>query len=226
MATNAFLYDRINYDPLNDFTHVSLVALVPNVVVMHPDKPFKTMADIVSYAKTNPGKLTYAHSGIGTTIHLSGELFKYLTRTDIVQVPYRGSAPALQDLLAARVDIMFDNISASMAQVKAGALRAIAITTAKRSPNAPDLPPVADTIPGFDVSSWFGFSVPKKTPEAIVAKIAADTKIALSDPETKAKLEATGAEPVGSTTAEFTAFVQKEADVWGKVIREAKIKAE
>lgn len=226
MATNAFLYDRINYDPIGDFIHVSLVALVPNIVVMAPDKPFRTINDIVAHARANPGKLTYAHSGVGTTIHLCGELFKFLTKTDIVSLPYRGSAPAIQDLMAGRTDIMFDNISSSLSQVRGGNLRAIAITTAKRSPFVPDLPTVNDTIPGFDVSSWFGFSMPKKTPDAIVAKLAADTKIAVSDPEVKAKLEAAGAEPVGSTSAEFTAFVQKETDVWGKVIREAKIRAE
>ncbi len=226
IATNSFLYDKISYDPLGDFTHVSQVALLPNILVMHPDKPFKNVGDIIAYAKANPGKLSYAHSGVGTTIHLSGELFKFMTKTDIVPVPYRGSSPALQDLMAGRTDFMFDNISSSLAQVRAGTLKALAVTTLKRSPFVPDLPVVADTLPGFDVSSWFGFSLPKKTPEAIVAKLAADTKTAVGDPEVKAKLEAAGSEAVGSTTAEFTAFVRKETEVWGKVIKEAKIKAE
>ena len=226
LATNPFLYEKINYDPIGDFTHVSLVALVPNILVMHPDRPFKSVADIIAYAKANPGKLTYASSGVGTTIHLTGELFKKVTGTDILHVPYRGSSPALQDLMAGRTDIMFDNISSALTQVRGGTLKALAITTSKRSPYVPELPLVADTLPGFDVSSWFGFSLPRKTPEAIVAKLAADTKAALADPDVKTKLEALAAEPVGSTVAEFTAFVQRETDVWGKVIKEGKIRAE
>ena len=160
------------------------------------------------------------------TIHLCGELFKFITKTDIVQVPYRGSSPALTDLMAGRTDFMFDNISSALPQVKGGALKALAVTTAKRVPFAPDLPTVNDTLPGFDVSSWFGFSLPRKTPQAIVEKLAADTKIAVSDPDVKAKLEGAGAEPMGSNSADFTAFVLKETDVWGKLIREAKIKLE
>ncbi len=226
MATNPFLYEKINYDPIGEFTHVSLVALVPNILVMNPKLPFRNVADIVAFARANPGKLTYASSGVGTTIHLSGELFKFVTKTDILHVPYRGSAPALTDLMGGQTDIMFDNISSALPQVKSGALKGLAITTAKRSPFVPDLPPVADTLPGFDVSSWFGFSVPRKTPEAIVAKLAADTKTALADPDVRARLEGLAAEPVGSTPAEFTAFVQRETDVWGKVIREGKIRAE
>ena len=226
IATNVFLYDKIGYDPIGDFTHDAGVALVPNILVMAPDKPFKSVADIIAAAKASPGKLSYASSGVGTTIHLSGELFKFMTKTDVVHVPYRGSSPALTDLMAGRTDYMFDNISSALPQVRGGALKALAITTSKRSPFVPDLPLVADTLPGFDVSSWFGFSLPKKTPEAIVAKLAADTKIAVADADVRAKLEGLGAEPVGSTTAEFTAFVQKETDVWGKVIREGKIKAE
>ncbi len=226
IAINGFLYDKINYDPLGDFTHVSLVALVPNILVMAPDKPFKTVGDIIAAAKASPGKLTYASSGVGTTIHLSGELFKYMTKTDIVHVPYRGSSQALTDLIAGRTDFMFDNISSALPQVKAGALKALAVTTSKRSPSVPELPLVADTLPGFDVSSWFGFSVPKKTPAAIAEKIVADTRTALADADVRKKLEGIAAEPVGSTSAEFTAFVQRETDTWGKVIREGKIKAE
>lgn len=226
MATNPFLYKKINYDPIADFTHVSLVALVPNILVMHPASPFNSAAEIAAFAKANPGKLTYASSGVGTTIHLAGELFKLLTATDILHVPYRGSSPALQDLIGQRTDFMFDNISSALPQVRAGALKAAGITTLKRSPYVPDLPPVADAVPGFDVSSWFGFSLPRKTPGAIAAKLEADTKTALADSEVKKKLEGLGAEPVGSTAAEFTAFVQKETDVWGRVIREGKISAE
>ena len=226
IATNIFLYDKISYDPIGDFTHTSLVALVPNILVMAPDKPFKSVADIIAAAKANPGKLSYASSGVGTTIHLSGELFKFVTKTDIVHVPYRGSSPALTDLMAGRTDFMFDNISSALPQVKGGALKALAITTAKRSPFVPDLPLVADTLPGFDVSSWFGFSLPRKTPEAIVSRLVADTKTALQDPDVRKKLEGLAAEPVGSTAVEFTAFVQKETDIWGKVIREGNIKVE
>ena len=226
MATNPYLYAKLGYDPIADFAPVSLTAMVPNMLVAGKHLPVNSVADLIAYGKANPGKLTYASSGIGTSIHLSGELFKKLTGIEMTHVPYRGSAPAIQDIMGGRVDIMFDNITSSLNQVRGAALKGIAITTAKRSPFAPELPPVADTVPGFDVSSWFGFFAPVKVPQAMVAKLAADSKAALADPTVMERLGALAAEPIGSTPAELGAFLARESDMWGKLIKEQKIVAE
>ncbi len=226
MALNNYLYKSLSYDPDTDFSHVSLVALVPNMLVAGKHLGVSTVSELIARAKANPGKLTFASSGVGTSIHLAGELFKAMTGTDMTHVPYRGSALAIQDIIGGRVDVMFDNISSSIEQVRAGQLVGVAITTAKRSSLAPELPPIADTVPGYDVSSWFGFSAPAKTPAAIVDKFGADVKTALADPEVRKKLEALAAEPVGSTPAEFTAFIKKESAQWGKLIMERHITAE
>ncbi len=226
MALNNALYKSLSYDPAADFEHISLVALVPNMLVAGKHLNVATVAELIAYGKANPGKLTFASAGVGSSIHLAGELFKAMTGVQMTHVPYKGSAPAIQDIIGGRVDIMFDNISSSLAQVRAGQLRGIAITTAKRSKFAPELRPIADTVPGYDVSSWFGFSAPKKTLADIVEKFSADTKIALADPDVRAKLEGLAAEPVGSTPAEFAAFVKKESAQWGKLIAEQHISAE
>ncbi|MDB5568952.1 MAG: hypothetical protein JWN93_135 [Hyphomicrobiales bacterium] len=226
LATNPYLYKKLSYDPAADFAPVSLVALVPNMLITGNDKPYKTVAELVAWGKANPGKLTYASSGVGTSIHLSGELFKKLSGVDMTHVPYRGSAPAVQDVMAGRVDVMFDNITSSLQQVRGGTLRGVAITTAKRSSFAPELPPVNDVVPGFDVSSWFAFFVPAKTPRAIVDRLARDTKTALEDAGVKEKFAALAAEAVGSTPEELGAFVKVENDRWGKLIRDAGISAE
>ena len=226
MATNPYLYAKLGYDPIADFAPVSLAAMVPNMLVAGKHLPVNSVADLVAYGKANQGKLTYASSGVGTSIHLSGELFKKLTGIEMTHVPYRGSAPAIQDIMGGRVDIMFDNITSSLAQVRGGGLKGIAITTAKRSPFAPELPPVADTVPGYDVSSWFAFFAPRRTPEAMVAKMAADTKIALADATVKSRLDGLAAEAVGSTPAELGAFLARESNTWGKLIKEQNIAAE
>ncbi len=226
LATNPYLYPKLGYDPVADFAPVSLVAMVPNMLIAGHHLKVNSVAELIAYGKANKGKLTFASSGVGTSIHLSGELFKKLTGIEMTHVPYRGSAPAIQDIMGGRIDIMFDNITSSLAQVRGGTLKGLAITTAKRSPFAPELPPVADAVPGFDVSSWFAFFAPKKVPEAIIAKIAADTKVALADAGVKSKLDALAAEAVGSTPAELGAFLQRESDVWGKLIKEGGIVAE
>ena len=226
LATNPYLYPKLGYDPVADFAPVSLVAMVPNMLIAGHHLKVNSVAELIAYGKANKGKLTFASSGVGTSIHLSGELFKKMTGVEMVHVPYRGSAPAIQDIMGGRVDIMFDNITSSLAQVRGGTLKGLAITTAKRSPFAPELPPVADAVPGFDVSSWFAFFAPKKVPEAIVAKIAADTKVALADAGVKSKLDALAAEAVGSTPAELGAFLKRESDIWGKLIKEGGIVAE
>ena len=226
LATNPYLYPMLGYDPVGDFAPVSLVAMVPNMLIAGKHLPVTSTAELIAYGKANPGKLTYASSGVGTSIHLSGELFKKLTGVELTHVPYRGSAPAIQDIMGGRVDVMFDNITSSLAQVRGGTLNGLAITTAKRSPFAPELPPVADAVPGYDVSSWFAFFAPKKTPPEMVARMAADTKIALTDPLVKSRLEALAAESVGSTPAELAAFLAKESETWGKLIRDQGIRAE
>ena len=226
LATNPYLYPKLGYDPVGDFAPVSLVAMVPNMLVAGKHLPVNNVAELIAYGKANPGKLTYASSGVGTSIHLSGELFKKLTGVEMTHVPYRGSAPAIQDIMGGRVDIMFDNITSSLAQVRGGTLKGLAITTAKRSPFAPELPPVADTVPGYDVSSWFAFFAPKKTPPDMVARMAADTKIALTDAVVKSRLDALAAEAVGSTPTELAAFLGKESDTWGRLIKDQGIRAE
>ena len=226
LATNPYLYPKLGYDPVGDFAPVSLVAMVPNMLIAGKHLPVASTAELIAYGKANPGKLTYASSGVGTSIHLSGELFKKLTGVELTHVPYRGSAPAIQDIMGGRVDVMFDNITSSLAQVRGGTLNGLAITTAKRSPFAPELPPVAEAVPGYDVSSWFAFFAPNKTPPEMVARMAADTKIALTDPGVKSRLDALAAESVGSTPAELAAFLAKESETWGKLIRDQGIRAE
>ena len=226
LATNPYLYPKLGYDPVGDFAPVSLVAMVPNMLIAGKHLPVKNVAELIAYGKANPAKLTYASSGVGTSIHLSGELFKKLTGVEMTHVPYRGSAPAIQDIMGGRVDVMFDNITSSLAQVRGGTLNGLAITTAKRSPFAPELPPVADAVPGYDVSSWFAFFAPKKTPPEMVARMAADTKVALTDPVVKSRLDALAAESVGSSPAELGAFLAKESETWGKLIRDQGIRAE
>ena len=226
LATNPYLYPKLGYDPVGDFAPVSLVAMVPNMLIAGKHLPVTSTAELIAYGKANPGKLTYASSGVGTSIHLSGELFKKLTGVELTHVPYRGSAPAIQDIMGGRVDVMFDNITSSLAQVRGGTLNGLAITTAKRSPFAPELPPVAEAVPGYDVSSWFAFFAPNKTPPEMVARMAADTKIALTDPGVKSRLDALAAESVGSTPAELAAFLAKESETWGKLIRDQGIRAE
>ena len=181
---------------------------------------------MIAHAKKNPGKLTYGTSGLGTSVHLSGELFKKIAGIDMQHLHYRGSAPAIQDLVAGRTDVMFDNIASCLPQVQGKQLKGIAVTTTKRSKFVPDLPPVSDSLPGFDVSPWFGTLAPLKTPTEIVDRISRDTKTALADPAISGKFDALAAEIVGSTPQEFATLIRNETQKWGKVIEEAKISAE
>jgi tripartite-type tricarboxylate transporter receptor subunit TctC len=225
MAINQFLYARLGYDPAADFIPVTLIALVPNLLVVGRHVRAQSVAELVSLARANPG-MTFATSGIGTSIHLSGELFKRLTNIDITPVHYRGSAQAAQDLIGGRVDMIFDNISQILPHVRAGTVRALGITTPRRSVFAPEIPPVADTVAGFDVTSWFGFLLPANTPREIVMKLNEDTRTALQDSGVRERLAVLGAEVVGSSPEEFAQFIQRERDTWGRVIREANIRAE
>lgn len=225
MATNPFLYKSLPYDPVKDFEPVSLIAMVPNIMITPPNHPAKTVAEFVAMAKKEPGKMSFGSSGIGTSVHLSGELFNKLTGAKMVHVPYKGTAEAKNDLIAGRLDCIFDNITAALPQAQGGQVKGLGITTAKRSKLAPELPPVNDTVPGFDVSSWFAFFAPAKTPKEIVAKMQADTKTALADAMVADKLGKLGAEIVGSSPAELAAFLKAESDKWGSLIKEIGISA-
>jgi tripartite-type tricarboxylate transporter receptor subunit TctC len=225
MATNPFLYQNMPYDPIRDFDPVSLIAMVPNILIAGKHTPYNTAKEFVDYAKANPGKVTYGSSGVGTSLHLSGELFNKLTGAKMQHVPYRGAAPAIQDLLAGQIDVVLDNITSALPQVRAGAVKGLAITTAMRSQFAPELTPLADVVPGFDVTSWFAFFVPKGTPRAIIDRIHADTKRALAEPLIKDRMAALAAESIGSTPEELGALLKSETDKWGKLIVEAGIRA-
>jgi tripartite-type tricarboxylate transporter receptor subunit TctC len=226
MATNQYLYQKLSYDPAKDLTPITMVAMVPNLLVVNKALPVNSVAELVAYAKANPGKLTYGSSGIGTSVHLSGELFQKLTGTKMVHVPYRGTAQATQDLIGGRIDLIFDNISQALPHVRAGSIRGLGITTAKRSPTAPEFAPIAETVPGFDVSSWFALFAPARTPPVIIERIYADTKAGIADPAVRAKMDALAAEPVGNTPAELGVFLQAEMKKWGDLIREVGLKVE
>jgi tripartite-type tricarboxylate transporter receptor subunit TctC len=227
MATNPFLYPSLSYDPVGDFAPVTMLITQPNMMCVPNSSPAKSVREFIAYCNDNKGKVTYASSGNGTTLHLSGELFKRLAKVEMTHIPYRGGAPAINDLIPGRVDVIFDNMPSIISHVKGGTLRALAVTTKERVAVVPDLPTIAESgVPGFDVFSWFGFFVPAKTPQDVVARINADTNAALIYPQVKSRFEELGATPKGSTQAELAAFLKSETDKWGPVIREAKIRVE
>jgi len=219
-AINVTLYPKLPYDVMRDFAHVTLIAAVPNVLEVNPGVPVKTVKELIALAKAQPGKLTYASSGSGTSIHLSAELFKTMAGVDMLHIPYKGSAPAITDLISGQVNLMFDNLPSSLAQIKAGKLRAIAVTTLKRSPALPDVPTIAESgLPGYDASSWFGMHAPAGTPSDIVHKLSSTVAKSLHTPEMRERLASQGAEPVGNTPEQFTEFVRAEIAKWAKVVK-------
>jgi tripartite-type tricarboxylate transporter receptor subunit TctC len=221
-AINVSLYAKMPYDHVKDFVPIILVAAVPNVLVVNPSLPVKSVQELIAYGKANPGKLNFASSGNGTSIHLSGELFKTMTGVQMTHVPYKGSAPALQDLIAGQVQLMFDNLPPSLPQIKAGKLRALGVTTATRSPVLPDLPTIAESgLPGFESSSWFGLLAPAGTPQPIVAKVNAEVNAWLATPEAKEKIVASGANPAGGTPDDFAKHIAAETAKWQKVVKES-----
>ena len=228
MATNKFLYAKLNYDPVKDFAPVSLLAVVPNVLVTNATQPnVKTVADVVANAKAQPGRLTYASAGNGTSIHLAGEVFTALAKVDMQHIPYKGSGPAVTDLLGGQVNYMFDSITSAKPHILSGKLRAIGLTTAKRSSALPNVPTLAEAgLPGYEVSPWFAAFVPAGTPKPIIAKLNAALLGAMHQPDTVAKFATIGAEPVGSTPEEMAAHLTREIDRWGKLIAEKNIKAD
>jgi len=224
-AINASLYPKMPFDPVKDFVPIVLVAGVPNVLVLNPAKAqsakIDTVADLIRYAKANPGKLNMASSGNGTSIHLSGELFKSMTGTYMLHFPYRGSGPALLDLIGGTMDLMFDNLPSALPQIKAGKLKALAVTSATRSAAVPDLPTIAEAGPvkGFDASSWFGLLAPVGTPADIVTRIQQETAKALQSVALKERLLSQGAIPSGNTSAEFAKFIAAESAKWAQVVK-------
>jgi tripartite-type tricarboxylate transporter receptor subunit TctC len=227
MATNQFLYPQLSYDSVADFAPVTMLITQPNLMCVPNSSPAKSVQEFIAYCHENRGKVSYASSGNGTTLHLSGELFKRLAKVEMTHIPYRGGALAINDLIPGRVDVIFDNVPTVVQHVRGGHLRGLAVTTKERIAILPDMPTIAESgVPGFDVSSWFAFFVPARTPPDVIARINADTNAALAYAPVKSRFEELGANPKGSTQAELAAFLKSEIDKWGPVIREAKIKVE
>ncbi|MBL0123249.1 MAG: tripartite tricarboxylate transporter substrate binding protein [Betaproteobacteria bacterium] len=219
-AINMSLYAKMPYDAVKDFEPVVLVAGVPNLLVVHPSVNAKTVRELTALAKSQPGKLNVASSGNGTSIHLSAELYKQMAGVDILHVPYKGSAPAVADLLGGQVQMMFDNMPVSLPHVKAGKLRALAVTSMTRSAALPDVPTMDEEgLKGFDATSWFGLLAPAGTPKDIVAKLNAASVKALASAEMRERLAAQGAEPMGNTPDQFAAFIKAEIDKWAKIVK-------
>ena len=223
-AISATLYDKLNYN-FRDVAPVASISRAPNVMVVHPSVPAKTVPEFIAYAKANPGKINMASSGTGTSIHMSGELFKMMTGVNMQPVPYRGSAPMLVDLLSGQVQVAFDNLQPSMPHIKAGKLRALAVTTATRSQALPDLPTVGDFVPGYEASTWNGVCAPKNTPAEIVGRLNREINAGLSDPKLKARLADMGAWVLPGSPADCGKLIADEIEKWGKVIRAGNIKA-
>ena len=221
-AINAALYKKMPFDPIKDFAPLTRVANVPNLLVANPAQPYKTVQELIAYAKANPGKVNFGSSGNGSSIHLSGELFKSLAKVDMVHVPYKGSAPAVTDLLGNQIGIMFDNMPSAIQHVRSGKLRPLAVTTAKRSPELPDVPTIAEAgVPGYEATSWFGLFAPAGTPTPVVAQLNKAIVKVLNLPDVKKKIAEQGGEVVAETPEQFAAFIQKESVKWGKVVKES-----
>jgi tripartite-type tricarboxylate transporter receptor subunit TctC len=223
---NATLYPKLSFNFIRDIAPVAGIMRVPNVMEVNPAVPAKNVAEFIAYAKANPGKINYASAGNGTTVHLAGELFSMMTGVTMVHVPYRGSAPALTDMLGGQVQVMFDALPSSIEHVRTGKLRALAVTTAARSPALPDIPILSDFVPGFEASVWQGIGVPKSTPPEIVAKLNKEINAALSDPRMRAQLAGLGSTELVLSPAEFATLIAEETEKWARVLRGANIKAQ
>jgi tripartite-type tricarboxylate transporter receptor subunit TctC len=226
-AINASLYANLPYDPVKDFAAVTLIARVPNLLVINPEIPAKNVAELIALMKANPGKFTFASSGNGTSQHLSGELFKSMAGVEMQHIPYKGSPPALQDVVGGQVSMTFDNITTAWPLAKAGKLRALAVTTAKRSSVAPEVPTLAESgLPGFEIGSWQGVFAPAGTPPEIVKRLNAEIVKILNLPDVREKLVALGAEPVGDTPEQFSAYVKTEVVKWSDIVRKSGAKVD
>jgi len=225
-STNPSLM-KLPFDPVKDFAFVTLVAESQNLLVLHPSVPARTVKELIAVSKKRPGEINYGSSGMGTTPHLSAQLFQYMTGVKWVHIPYKGSAIGLTSTLAGEISLYFANIPAVIHHVQAGKLRPVALSGTKRTPAVPGIPTVAESgLPGFEVTSWFGIAAPARTPRPIVDRLNAETVRALGTPDLRERMLATGADPVGNTPEQYTAFVQNEIVKWGKVIKAAGIKGE
>jgi len=225
-AINATLYDKLNFNFIRDIAPVAGIVRVPHVMEVNPLVPAKTVPEFIAYAKANPGKLNMASGGNGTPAHVSGELFKMMTGVNMLHVPYRGAGPALTDLLGGQVQIEFDNMASSIEHIRAGKLRALAVTTATRSDALPDIPALGDFVPGYEASAFFGVGAPKDTPAEIINKLNQEINAALADPKMKARLADLGGMTIADSPADFGKLIVADTEKWGRVIRAANIKAE
>ena len=224
---NQTLYRKLSFDIVKDFSPIALVIKVPNILVVNPSLPVKSVPELVAYLKAHPNKVSFASSGSGTSIHMAGELFKLRSGADIVHIPYKGSAPALTDLIGNQVQMMFDNMPSAWPHVQAGKLRALAVTTAERSATAPELPTMVESgFDKFDVSSWFGLIAPAGTPRDVIDRLNASVQKALSKPEVQQRFKDLGAVTAKTTPAEFGAFIQSEVDTWATVVKASGAKVE
>jgi len=225
-TSNATLYPNLKFNFLRDLASVGSIMRGPLVMAVHPALPAQTVAEFIAYAKANPGKVNLVSSGNGTSTHLTGELFRMMAAVEIQHIPYRGEGPALADLVAGQVQVMFPNLPSAIGHIRGGALRALAVTGASRSPALPDLPTVADTLPGFESTAWFGLSAPKQTPAAVIARLNREISASLADPKLAARIADLGATPMPLSPGEFDAFVAAETEKWAKVVRFAGAKIE
>jgi tripartite-type tricarboxylate transporter receptor subunit TctC len=226
VAANPTLYEHLSFDFIRDTAPVGGVVRVPNVVEVHPSLPVKTIPELIAYAKANTGKLSFASAGIGTASHLAGQLFNTMTGANLQHVPYRGDGPAMADLVAGQVQVGFATMTASIGFIRADRLRPLAVCTIKRSEALPDVPTVADFVPGFEASSWFGIAAPKATPAEIIERLNREVNAGLADPTIKARLADMGGTPLSGSPADYGKLIADETEKWGKVIRAAGIKAE
>ena len=226
-SINVSIFSKLGYDPIKDFDPVSLVATVPLIVVVHPSVPATNIKELIALARAKPGTLNYASGGAGTANHIAGELFKYMTGTDIVHVPYKGGGPALADVVGGQVQLLFNTMTSTVGFMNSGKLRALAVTGKRRSPGVPNLPTVAEAgVPGYDVGAWFGIVVPRGTSRAIVNKLNSEIVRIARLPEARDQFVAQGAEAIGSTPEEFSKHLHVEIDKWAKVAKAAKMRAE
>jgi tripartite-type tricarboxylate transporter receptor subunit TctC len=225
-AINATLYEKLNFNFIRDIAPVAGIIRVPLIMEVHPSVPTKTVAEFIAYAKARPGKINMGSGGIGTTLHVSGELFKMMTGIDMLHVPYRGAGPMLTDLLGGQVQVGFDPMPSSIGYVKAGQLRPLAVTTATRSEALPELPTVGDFVPGYEASTWYGVGAPKTTPAEIIERLNKEINAGLADPKLKARLADLGGMMLTGSAAEFGAFIVEETEKWAKVVKFSGAKAE
>jgi tripartite-type tricarboxylate transporter receptor subunit TctC len=226
LATNQALYSHLSYDPVKDFAPVALVAIQPNILVLHPSVPATSVRELIAYAKERPGKLNYASSGAGAAAHLAGELFKAMTGVQMVHVPYKGAQPALTDVIAGQCQLMFATSASVIPYIKARRLRALAVTTAQRSRSVPELPTVGESVPGFEAITWHGVVVPSQTPSATVARLNTAINAALADNNLLERLTSLGAEVAPGSPQDFAAYIAREIPKWTRVVRDSGAKAE